>query len=190
MTVACLVPTIPAHSQFIDPAVESLYAQVYPSDWDVLIRIDGAQGSLGNKLNAMVQSCLDANPETGYFVLTDSDDIHHPDRIRKQVQPLIDTPKLLITGTSILVYQDVSNGEVWQYRGLNSTWIGGLAFRVDAWKAHHFEDISAGTDTNWQRKFAPDTKLDLLDGSLMLCGIHAANTCRKHTVGREWSRLQ
>jgi glycosyltransferase involved in cell wall biosynthesis len=188
ISVACLCPTIPAHEQFLQAAVDSLHAQRYPAQWDVFLHIDGDPvPTLGAKINSMVRHCLEISA-VDYFVLCDSDDLHHPDRIRKQVQPMVENPKLLLTGTSVLTYRNQS-GEIWQYRGLTSAWIGGLAFSVKAWKRYQFPDISAGTDTNWQRKFASDTRLDLRDGSLLLCNIHSTNTCRKTTVGREWSRL-
>jgi hypothetical protein len=188
ITVACLMPTIPQHAGFLEKATKSFYAQIYPKTWDVLLHVDGdPQPSLGTKINCMVKTCLDVTA-VDFFVLMDSDDHHHPTRVQRQVEPMIDNQKLLMTGTSVLVYRN-TNGEVWQYAGRNSSWIGGLAFSVRAWKRYQFENISPGVDTSWQKKFAPDTRLDLRDESLMLCSIHSANTCRKTTAGREWMQL-
>jgi hypothetical protein len=64
-----------------------------------------------------------------------------------------------------------------------------LTFAVEAWKAHRFEDLGAGCDTRWQKQFAPQARLDLQNESLMLCSIHASNTSKKYTVGREWMQL-
>jgi hypothetical protein len=189
ITVACLMPTIPQHAGFLEKATKSFYAQIYPKTWDVLLHVDGdPQPSLGTKINCMVKTCLDVTA-VDFFVLMDSDDHHHPTRVQRQVEPMIDNQKILLTGTSVLVYRNVRNGEVWQYTGRNSSWIGGLAFSAQAWHRTRFENMSAGVDTNWQNKFASSAKLDLQDWSLTLCSIHRHNCCPKHTAGREWQQL-
>jgi glycosyltransferase involved in cell wall biosynthesis len=188
ITVACLMPTIPAHEPFLQSAMDSIHSQQYPKGWDVILHVDGDPDlTLGAKLNKMLDS-ISALP-VDFVVLTDSDDIHHPTRVHRQIQPLLDNPKLMLSGTSTIVYRDICTNEVHRYTGNVATWLGGLAFTVGAWKAHRFEDISAGTDTRWQKLFAPQSRLDLRDESLMLCSIHSANTSKKHTVGREWQQL-
>ena len=93
-----------------------------------------------------------------------------------------------MTGTSVLIYRNTA-GEVFRYAGNRATWIGGLTFRGSSWQQHKFTDITAGTDTTWQKKFPLETRFDLKDESLMLCNIHSANSRSKRTVGREWTRL-
>src|ERR1700722_5672699 len=124
VTVACLMPTIPAHQQFLEKAMDSYHSQLYPNDWDVFLYLDGGDDALGTKINRMVSSCLDASPRhTEYFVLLDSDDLPHPTRIQRQIQPLIDNPNLAMTGTSVIVFRDVRNGEIWKYTGNSALWI-------------------------------------------------------------------
>jgi hypothetical protein len=95
----------------------------------------------------------------------------------------------MVTGTSLLVYQNLNTKEVHQYSGPDSGWLGGLAFRQLAWHKRKFKDITPGTDTQWLTQFSAKEKLDLGDGSLFFAGMHSANTCRKDLHGREWSQL-
>jgi len=182
------MPSIPRHQQFLAKAIDSIHKQQYPEGWDVFLHVDGnPQETLGAKLNRMLEHVISLGAE--FVVLTDSDDLHHPTRIQRQIQPLIDNRNLMMTGTSQIVFQDARNKEVWKYRGNSALWIGGLAFAVEAWKAHRFENIGAGCDTKWQKQFSEQARLDLQDESLMLCSIHASNTSKKYTVGREWMQL-
>jgi glycosyltransferase involved in cell wall biosynthesis len=187
-TIACLCPTIPAHERFLQAAVDSIHNQQCPKGWDMVLHVDGDPlPTLGGKLNRMVKHAISLGAE--FVVLCDSDDLHHPTRVQRQIMPLLENPTLLLTGTAILVYHDVRTKELWRYSGNKSLWLGGLSFPTAAWKRYQFDDTSAGVDNSWQKKFAPDTRLDLRDESLMLCTAHQSNTCRKTFVGREWSRL-
>lgn len=152
------------------------------------MHIDSGAGTLGSKINRGVQKCLDAKPETTHFALFDSDDLHHCTRIQRQIQPLLDDPVLLLTGTSILTYQDMRSGQVWQYRGAPSGWLGGLTFCARGWQRFPLEDKTNGVDSIWQRKFAQTERHDLQDGTLMLCGL-GANTCKKNPSSPLWVRL-
>src|ERR1700685_1773185 len=152
--VACLIPTIPAHSQFLQRALDSIRAQVIPKGWNLSFHVDAdPQPSLGRKLNRMIAECLEIGTE--YVVLTDSDDLHHPTRVARQVQPLLNNFSLTMTGSSVLIYQK-ENGECLRYTGI-SNWIGGLAFPVTSWKQHKFMDFTDGVDTTWQRNFKSET---------------------------------
>src|ERR1700722_12141499 len=134
-TIACLCPTIPQHEPFLEKAVNSIHGQQYPKGWDCFIHIDGdPQPTLGHKLNNMIEHVISVGAD--FVVLTDSDDLHHPTRVARQIQPLIDNRNLVMTGTSVIVFRDTRNNEVWKYTGNSALWIGGLAFAVEAWKAH------------------------------------------------------
>jgi hypothetical protein len=182
------MPSIPRHQQFLAKAIDSIHKQQYPEGWDVFLHVDGnPQETLGKKLNRMIEHVISLGAE--FVVLTDSDDLHHPTRVQRQVEPLQNNHNLLMTGTSQIVFRDTRNNEVWRYTGKSEMWIGGLTFAVGAWKSHRFEDLGAGVDTKWQKQFAPQARLDLQDDTLMLCSIHANNTSKKYTVGREWMQL-
>jgi hypothetical protein len=189
VTVWALMPTLPGRDELRDLALNAFYKQVYPKSWDVTIMIDGDPNlTLGAKINRMMER-IATELTCDFVVLVDDDDLHHPTRIQRQIQPLIDNPNVLMTGTSQIVFRDTRNNEVWRYTGTSDMWIGGLAFTAGAWKAHRFEDLGAGCDTRWQKQFAPQARLDLQDDSLMLCAIHANNTSKKYTVGQQWQRL-
>jgi hypothetical protein len=191
ITIGCLMPTLPAHGRFVNRAVDSFHSQVYPKSWDVFIHVDAdPRFSLGFKLNVMIQQCLLANPNIDFFQTLDSDDIHHQDRVRKQIQPMVDNSNLMVTGTSQIIYRNVDTGEIFKYTGHPNRWIGGLAFRRTAWEKHHFIDQSDGVDGLWQNKFSESERFDTCDDALMLCAIHESNTSKKHTTGREWRQLQ
>jgi len=158
--------------------------QQFPSGWQIDLVTDGHEtNSLGRKLNDMA-----ARSSSEFLIVWDDDDLYTPSRIAKQVQPLLDNPALLITGTSQIVYKDSQSCRVFRYSG-NSSWIGALAFRRSAWESCKFEDFSAGVDTKWLLGFAPGETLDLRDDSMFLAAIHPQNTCRKHTSGKEWQEL-
>jgi hypothetical protein len=192
ITVACLMPTIPSHAEFLPRARASFDAQVVPEDWNVSLCVTHDEDptlTLGAKLNKMINACLAADPRTDFFVLLDDDDVHAPHRVQRQVEPLLYNPGILsCSGTSVIVYRDVTSGDIFRYTG-GSNWIGGLAFPISSWEKHKFENTSSGVDFSWQKNFPLETRLDLKDESLLLCSIHPANTCEKHTVGREWQQL-
>ena len=188
MTVFALMPTLPGREEMRQKAIDSIHRQSYPNSWDVVLLMDADPDlTLGAKLNKMLDSI--SNLPADHIILVDDDDLHHPTRVARQIQPLIDNPNLLMTGTSVIVFRDTRNNEVWRYTGTSDMWIGGLAFTAGAWKAHRFEDLGAGCDTRWQKQFSAQARLDLQDDSLMLCAIHANNTSKKYTVGQQWQRL-
>jgi glycosyltransferase involved in cell wall biosynthesis len=188
MTVFALMPTLPGREEMRQKAIDSIHRQSYPNSWDVVLLMDADPDlTLGAKLNKMLDSI--SNLPADHIILVDDDDLHHPTRVARQIRPLIDNPNLLMTGTSVIVFRDTRNNEVWRYTGTSDMWIGGLAFTAGAWKAHRFEDLGAGCDTRWQKQFSSQARLDLQDDSLMLCAIHANNTSTKYTVGQQWQRL-
>jgi hypothetical protein len=72
----------------------------------------------------------------------------------------------------------------------------GLAFPVAVWQRHPFEDISKGVDTRWLKGIPghrvpgqATARFDCDDPALSIATIHPSNTCKKHTVAREWSRV-
>src|ERR1700727_2786450 len=135
------MPVIPAHEQFLQAAANSIYSQQYPKGWDVVLHVDGDPApTLGAKINRMMERSI-ADLSCDIAVLVDSDDLHHPTRIQRQIQPLLDNPNLLITGTSILIYRN-SRNQIWQYSG-DGSWLGGLAFNVSGWHCHRFPSIGA-----------------------------------------------
>ena len=175
--------TTPARKHFWPRALESFRQQQFLSDWQVELVIDEHEtNTLGRKLNAMAARC-----SSEFLLVWDDDDFYLPTRIAKQIQPLVDNPALLVTGTSRIVYRD-ETGRAFRYSG-NGSWIGAIAFRRTAWERVKFEDVSPGVDYRWLKNFKPEEKFDLKDDSLFLATIHSQNTCPKQPSGREWKEL-
>jgi hypothetical protein len=184
----CIMPTLPDRVQMLMRAVECIRGQQKPEDWKIGLVIDPApadQVSLGSKLNRMIEAT-----DQEFIVLTDDDDIHAPHRVTAQVQPLIDNPALLITGTSQIIYrEEPDTGKSIRFQG-DGRWIGGLAFRRSAWDMFKFEDVSKSVDTKWLKNFKKEEKLDLEDDSLFIGTLHAGNTCKKNTNLPCWKEIK
>src|ERR1700722_17918476 len=112
MTVFALMPTLPGREEMRQKAIDSIHRQSYPNSWDVVLLMDADPDlTLGAKLNKMLDSI--SNLPADHIILVDDDDLHHPTRVARQIQPLIDNPNLLMTGTSVIVFRDTRNNEVW-----------------------------------------------------------------------------
>src|ERR1019366_2821405 len=92
------------------------------------------------------------------------------------------------SGTSQVYYHD--GDEAFLYKGNPAVWMYGLSFPTTVWQKHPFEDISKGVDTRWLKDHIPAAaRYDCDDPGMSIATIHATNTCKKHTVGREWSHV-
>ena len=176
------MPTLPGREAMREIATKSFGLQEIPEGWEVSLVIDHNESqTLGAKLNRMV-----AKSHADLFVLLDDDDWHHPYRVMKQVTPLLSEAAEL-TGTSEIFYFDRAKRSAWLYSG-SGNWLGGMAFTRELWDRCHFDDVSAGVDTRWQKRSKAKV-LDLANPALFVAGIHEGNTCRKHTSGAEWSLI-
>ena len=182
ISVACIMPTIPQHHQFVARAVDCFLKQVFPANWNVQLVIDtDPKPSLGQKLNRMI-----ASTNADYIVLWDSDDFFRNDRIAKQVTPLI-ADGYLVSGSSKIIYQD--GKEAYLYTGDPAIWLYGLAFPPDVWQAKPFDNISFGVDTDWLKHIPARLRHDCDDPVLSIATAHSTNTCPKHFAGAPWSRV-
>lgn len=186
ITVAALMPTIASHAQFRPIAEKCFAQQKFPADWKVYLQVDEDEtDSLGKKLNRLCSACVVQNFD--YIVLWDDDDWYAPNRIYRQIVPLLLDDDFLVSGTSQVYYRD--NFETWLYKGSPAVWLYGLAFRTSFWQEHLFEDISQGVDTKWLKNIPVGKRFDVNDPALSVATIHSANTCRKNTAGPHWSRV-
>lgn len=182
ISVACLMPTMLGREQLFARAVKTFVLQEYPKDWNVSIVVDPDEGTLGAKLNRMIE----ANP-ADFYVLLDDDDEHSPTRVQRQVEPLLRGYEL--TGTSKIFYKDIKTGKSYLYSGNPAEWLGGMAFKRGLWERLKFEDRTKGVDTIWQRALKP-LCLDIADPALFIAGIHDTNSGgKKDVTGQHWSQV-
>jgi len=182
MRIDCLMPTLPGREAMREIAIKSFGLQEIPEGWQVSLVIDHNESeTLGAKLNRMV-----AKSSADFLVLLDDDDWHHPYRVMKQVRPLL-SESAELTGTSKIFYFDRARRSAWLYSG-SGNWLGGMAFTRQLWDRCHFDDVSAGVDTRWQKR-SKAKLLDLANPALFVAGIHERNTCWKNTSGREWREV-
>jgi glycosyltransferase involved in cell wall biosynthesis len=200
--VSALMPTC-NRRDFIPRAIRCFLSQDY-SNLELIILDDGTDP---------IRDLLPADPRIKYFhespkkihgpkmnrcfelaqgeygVVFDDDDWYSANRISRQVQPMIDNPLLQATGTSTLYYYRWGTQEAWCYSNPPGiAWLASIAVRRTAWEQNRWEELSAGSDWQFQRKLAPGTALDLKDPSLIVASVHATNACRK-TLGREYTRM-
>src|SRR5215472_2261942 len=103
-TVAALMATTPARSHFWSQAEAAFLTQRVPDFWLLeLLKQKDDSPSLGWKLNTMISSWA-----ADFYIIHDDDDAYMPDRIFKQIQPMIDNPALMVTGTSRIIYEDLA----------------------------------------------------------------------------------
>lgn len=141
--------------------------------------VDRDHGTHGAKMDRLFRRAI------GDFVCVwDDDDFYACNRIEKLVQPMIDDPKLLCVGTSMIYYVDERIGKAWLYDNSklphSMFWMGAPAFRKSAYDQYGpWEDLKAGADLKFLRKLPKESVLDLRDDSLMVCCIHGENAAAK-----------
>jgi hypothetical protein len=185
------MPTIKSHAAFRPTAERCFANQVYPSDWQVYLLIDEDEKlTLGAKLNRLCAEAVASNLD--YAVLWDDDDFYRQDRIQRQVDALL-MADYQVSGTSQVYYHGGADNWItgtWLYQGDPKVWLYGLAFPTAVWEKHPFDDISKGVDTRWLKQHIPaEARFDCNDPGMSIATIHPKNTCRKFTVGRNWSRV-
>src|SRR5438874_2719608 len=98
--VACLCPTTTSRLSFMPETIARFEQQIFPAEtWHVELIVNAhPTDSLGRKLNDMI-----GGTRADCLVLWDDDDLHHEQRVRRQVTPLVSN-LALITGTSLIRY--------------------------------------------------------------------------------------
>ena len=198
--VSCITPTC-NRREFFPRAVQCFLSQDYPNlEWVVLDNGDDPIRDLlppnrqvtyleihprlnhGRMMNI---ACGMAHGE--YLIVFDDDDWYAPNRVTRQVEPLIADPVLQVSGTSTLYYYEHGTQRAYRYvRPRNGTWISAIAFRKSAWEQCHFEEIPAGADYNFTKQMPAEARHDLNDPALLVASIHPTNAARK-TLGVEYA---
>jgi len=113
-------------------------------------------------------------------IVVDDDDWYAPNRVSKQVQPMIDNPSILTTGTGQLYYYMHGTKRAFRYRNLtNNRWIGAFAMRKSVWEARPFNDKPHGADFDLLGTIPREQWMDLKDLTLMVSAIHPGNAAPK-----------
>lgn len=155
------------------------------------VRHPGERLSHGNLMNL----CMGCSTGALACVL-DDDDWYAPDRVRKQVQPLIDNPAKDIVGTSRLFYYVLGTQKAFRY--VNQThqkWLAAPAWRRSAWENNKFDNLTRGADTNFMNRIPKNRWVDLEDERLIASTIHPGNASPKRLlppsfVGVPWASVE
>jgi len=122
----------------------------------------------GQKMNT---ACAYANGE--FCIVWDDDDFYAPDRVFRQIAPLLAAPNYDICGLANLFYYDKAKQKAWRYIADESEWLGSIAFRRSEWDAKRFAEIPSGCDRRFQLEHKG--KVIAVHGDAVACAIHATN---------------
>ena len=199
--VSCLCPTY-NRREFISRSLQYFRQQDYPN-LELIILDDGEdcvkdlipcdsrirylyevpRKNHGQKINRCMEL---ANGE--YGIVWDEDDYYSPDRITKQITPMLNDPKIVVTGTSRLYYYVHGTKQAYEYfNWTNKEWIGAIAFRKSIWKLHPFKEVPHGGDFSFIHEIPRLQWLDLKDRELVVCSIHGDNAAPKNTSSPSFS---
>lgn len=201
--VSCIMPTY-NRREFLQRALGCFLRQDYPR-MELIIVDDGSDPvsdlvpsdacvryfrlpqklTIGAKRN---YACERASGEI--IVHWDDDDWYPADRVRRQVQVMLESGADL-SGTSRLYYYEpqAAKAFLYRYEGGPRSWVAGntLAYRRHFWQRHRFPDIQVAEDSRFIWSAPGAVIYDLKDPSLCVATIHAANASAKYTAGAYWS---
>ena len=194
--VSAVMPTC-NRREFIPRAVRCFLSQDYPNlEWIILE--DGGLDSIRDllpddprikythnpsvKYNHGTKCNICCEQATGEFIIVhDDDDFYPPNRVTRQIMPLIADRTLAVSGTSTLYYYRHGEQRAWRYTSPASVgWLASIAFRKDEWQRQKFDHIVSGADYNFIRKVPEGARHDLHDPSLVVASIHDTNACPKN----------
>lgn len=166
-------------------------ADLIPNDPHILyVPIDQQFVSLGEKRNF-----INAMAKGEYIVNWDDDDWSAPTRVSRQVLPLIADSNLQVSGSSQLYYFTFNlqpqNTKAFIYKSPEKpNWLGAIAYPKAVWNSFRYdENPQTGEDTRFQYKTPPNSRHDVQDPSLFVCGIHLKNDSPKNTQGTGWGEI-
>ncbi len=193
--VSCLCPTY-NRLEFLPRMLRCFQSQTYPN-LELIMLDDGNDGTremfegltdprikyfyeLPKKCHSTkMNRCFELS--TGeYGIVWDSDDWYPPDRVKRQVEPLIADPKLVVSGSSTLYYYEYGTEKAWRYMGRGTAWLGAFAMRRSVWETLKFDnDPRAGADNRLLQRIPREAWCDLKDPGLVVASIHGQNDCKK-----------
>jgi ADP-heptose:LPS heptosyltransferase/SAM-dependent methyltransferase len=140
--------------------------------------------TLGGKRNAAVEAA------GGEIILHwDDDDWYAPDRIRAQVEALLESDADLC-GLDRPLFVDTTGRSAWRYvyPPGGAPWVHGATFcyRRELWRSRRFDNIQIGEDTRFAAAVAPDRLCRMGEAKIFVGLIHPGNTSRKNLGDPRW----
>jgi glycosyltransferase involved in cell wall biosynthesis len=190
------------------PIVSALLATNRPNLWNhayqqyvrqnygpLVLAFDDGDGSHGWKMNKLFLDC-----QHQFTVVFDDDDTYAPDRVSKLIQPMLNDPRILCVGTSLVYYVDERIQKAWLYDNHEVTdgwksnpslfWLAAPAYRRTAYELYGpWEDLKCGADLRFLHKIPRELIFDLRDPQLMVCRIHGENAAEKHPHSPAWQEV-
>jgi len=203
--VSCLMPTRARHA-LLPAAVANFLAQDFADAELLIFSEDGVPDSLASALSSgrvhhlpcpgglslgakRNFACQAADGE--FLAHWDDDDWYAPDRLRRQIEALLERPGKGVCGSSRVYFRELDGSGAWEYRyqGERRPWLCGatLLFRRAFWQAHPFPDQSIGEDNHFVWSAQTAEAFDLDDPALCIASVHAGNTSRKQTDNAWWT---
>jgi glycosyltransferase involved in cell wall biosynthesis len=202
--VSALMPTF-NRREFIPRAIDCFLKQQFLPDWEVeLVVLDDGTDQVKDLIpenpriryffeqpkknhSTKMNRCAEL-AQGDYLIVWDDDDFYPPTRLARQIQPLIENPKYVVSGTSTLFYYRHGTREAYRYTN-QGYWIGAIAFRKDVWQGRHFDGKrTPGADNRWLQQTPKDQWCDLKDATLVCAAIHPTNDCRKNLVSSAYKK--
>ena len=196
LKVSAVMPTY-NRREFIPRAISCFLSYWYPADWELeLVIVDNGTDPIFDLLpddprikysrlkdkkthGALMNECFE-RALGEICIVHDDDDWYAPDRVIKQVRPMINDPEILVTGTEKLYYYVYGKQEAYLYSNKTSNkWIGIIAVRRSAWVVRRFADMPHGADYDFLMRVPLEQWLDLGDPTLGILAIHPANASYK-----------
>lgn len=189
--VTCVTPTADRR-EFIPYCVAQFLKQDYPNlEWVV---VDNGADSVIDLIpiedprvryyritekethGALMNDCF-AWAQGEIVIVHDDDDWYSSDRVSRQVQPFLDRPSTMLTGTGRLYYWVWGTEEVYQYRNLTEhLWLGAFAVRKSVWEQHKFRDIPHSADFFFMHEIPLAQWYDLDSLTHWIATVHPGNT--------------
>lgn len=192
--VTCVTPTY-NRREFIPYAVANFLKQDYPNlEWVV---VDNGTDSVIDLIpiedrrvryyritqksthGALMNDCF-AWAQGEICIVHDDDDWYSTDRVTRQVQPFLDRPSVMITGTGRLYYWVYGTEEAYEYRNLTEhLWLGAFAVRKSVWDQYKFPDLPHSADFHFMHHIPVEQWYDLNSSAHWIGTIHPGNTAAK-----------
>ena len=199
--VTCIMPTCDRRL-FVPQAARCALRQDYKRI-ELLVVDDGADPiadclpddpriryiRLSQKLSVGAKRNLACQQARGTFIVHWDDDDWYPSwRVTEQIKTLAQTGADLC-GSSRVLYFDANADKAWEYQYRGGTqWVAGntFAYRKEFWERNRFPDMQVGEDSRFLWSNVQKRIHDLVNPSLCVASVHAANTSHKETGGTFW----
>jgi glycosyltransferase involved in cell wall biosynthesis len=148
---------------------------IIPNDSRIRYYYELPKKNHGEKMNRCMELA-----EGEFCIVFDDDDWYSPNRVSRQIQPFIDNPNVLVTGTSRLYYYLHGTQQAYRYQNWTTQpWIGAFAIRRSVWEAQSFDNIPAGMDCKMLNRIPQENWKDLNALDLLVATIHPNNASAK-----------